>query len=86
MFFYIQVADHEVECHPNFRVFFPTTERPHCIPHSLAAYSSVLYFYQTRRDCEEELLYRFMAREKARLDEDRAAAAKVSDDKYLVIA
>ncbi|XP_071801693.1 uncharacterized protein [Asterias amurensis] len=74
--FKMMVADHEVECHPNFRVFLHTTEIPQCIPHSLAAYTSIMNFYQTRDDCEEELLDRFMALEKARLDEDGTMANK----------
>ncbi|XP_041462850.1 dynein heavy chain 8, axonemal-like [Lytechinus variegatus] len=74
--FKMMVADHEVECHPGFRLYLHTTCQPHCVPHALAAYTSVMYFYQTRDDCEEELLDRFMTLEKARLEEDRITALK----------
>ncbi|XP_071504103.1 dynein axonemal heavy chain 5-like [Diadema antillarum] len=74
--FKMMVADHEVECHPNFRLYLHTTCQPHAVPHSLAAYTAVMSFYQTREDCEEELLDRFMALEKARLEEDRITALK----------
>ncbi|XP_030850579.1 dynein heavy chain 8, axonemal isoform X3 [Strongylocentrotus purpuratus] len=74
--FKMMVADHEVECHPGFRLYLHTTCQPHCVPDELAAYTSVMYFYQTREDCEEELLDRFMTLEKARLEEDRITALK----------
>ncbi|XP_071818739.1 dynein axonemal heavy chain 5-like isoform X4 [Apostichopus japonicus] len=74
--FKMMVADHEVECHPGFHIYFHTTYFPHLLPHSLAAYTSPVYFYQGRADVEEELLDRFMALEKARLDEDRITAIK----------
>ncbi|XP_033113255.1 dynein heavy chain 5, axonemal-like isoform X2 [Anneissia japonica] len=74
--FKMMVADHEVECNPSFRLYLHTTNQPHTIPHSLAAYTSVQYFYQTAEDCEEELLDRFMQLEKARLEEDRITYAK----------
>ena len=42
-------------------------------------------FYQSRQDCEEELLDRFMALEKARLEEDRISALKVMTSEFKLL-
>ena len=73
-----QVGDHEVECQAHFRMYLHTTTQPHLIPGELAAYVSVIYFHQTRYDVEEELLERFMHREKVRMDEEKTALLEVS--------
>jgi len=58
-------------------MFLHTTTQPHLIPGELAAYVSVMYFHQTRYDVEEELLERFMHREKVRMDEEKTALLEV---------
>ncbi|KAJ8314898.1 hypothetical protein KUTeg_007048 [Tegillarca granosa] len=68
-----KVDDHEVECDPRFRLFIHTAAEPHQVPTSLAAYTSVIYFQQSRYCIEEELLDRFLAKEKARIEDDRTA-------------
>ncbi|XP_023932047.1 dynein heavy chain 5, axonemal-like isoform X1 [Lingula anatina] len=69
--FKLMVGDHEVECEPKFRLYLHTTSEPHHIPHELAAYVSSIFFHMCRNDMEEELLDRFMALEKARLEEEK---------------
>ena len=75
--FWWQVTDHEVECDPRFRLFLHMTGEPQTIPHSLAAYTSVLFFQQNRRCVEEELLNIFMAHEKARLENESSTLRQV---------
>ncbi|KAL5010133.1 hypothetical protein ScPMuIL_012438 [Solemya velum] len=71
--FKIIVEDHEVECDPHFRLFMHTTVEPHMVPEQLAAYTSVIFFQQYRKCVEDELLDRFMAHEKSRLEDERTA-------------
>ncbi|KAL4232681.1 hypothetical protein ACF0H5_007369 [Mactra antiquata] len=71
--FKVIVEDHEVECDPKFRLYLHTTVEPHMVPQQLAAYASVMYFQLYRKDVEEELLNRFMAHEKARLEDEQSA-------------
>ncbi|XP_052807484.1 dynein axonemal heavy chain 5-like isoform X7 [Mya arenaria] len=71
--FKIIVEDHEVECDPRFRLFLHTTVEPHMVPQSLAAYAAVMYFQLFRSCVEEELLDRFMAHEKSRLEDEMTA-------------
>ncbi|XP_053397319.1 dynein axonemal heavy chain 5-like isoform X6 [Mercenaria mercenaria] len=71
--FKIIVEDHEVECDPRFRLYLHTTVEPHMVPQQLAAYASVMYFQLYRKDVEEELLNRFMAHEKSRLEDEQTA-------------
>ena len=73
----MQVEDHEVECDPRFRLYIHTTVEPHMVPQQLAAYASVMYFQLFRHDVEEELLDRFMAHEKSRLEDERTALRQV---------
>ena len=58
-------------------MYLHTTALPHQIPPALAAHLSVIYFTQTRGDVEEQLLDRFMATEKARLDDERITLLQV---------
>ncbi|KAK6187606.1 hypothetical protein SNE40_005595 [Patella caerulea] len=69
--FKVVVEDHEVECDPGFRLFLHTTVEPHVVPQKLAAYTSILYFQQSRECIEEELLDKFMEHEKSRLENER---------------
>ena len=73
----MQVEDHEVECDPKFRLYLHTTVEPHMVSAQLAAYASVMYFQQFRQCIEEELLDRFMAHEKSRLEDERTALRQV---------
>ena len=73
----IQVEDHEVECDPKFRLYLHTTVEPHIVAPQLAAYASVMYFQQFRQCIEEDLLDRFMALEKTRLEDERTALRQV---------
>ncbi|XP_041355189.1 dynein gamma chain, flagellar outer arm-like isoform X3 [Gigantopelta aegis] len=69
--FKVIVEDHEVECDPNFRLYLHTTIEPHQLHQHLAAYTTVMFFQQSRRDMEEELLNAFMSQEKSRLENER---------------
>ncbi|ESO89151.1 hypothetical protein LOTGIDRAFT_229063 [Lottia gigantea] len=69
--FKVIVEDHEVECEPGFRLYLHTTVEPHVVPQKLAAYTSVLYYQQSRYCVEEELLDTFMKHEKSRLENER---------------
>ena len=71
------MTDHEVECDPKFRLFLHTTGEPQTVPHALAAYTSILFFQQSRHCVEEELLNIFMAHEKARLENESSALRQV---------
>lgn len=79
MIFLFQVGDHEVECDPKFRLYLHTTAEPHMIPEWLGAYTGVIFFHMTRQDIEEELLDRFMAQEKARLEDEKTALTNVTN-------
>ena len=79
----LQVEDHEVECDPKFRLYLHTTVEPHMVPAQLAAYASVMYFQQFRQCIEEELLDRFMAHEKSRLEDERTALRQVNTSFFL---
>ncbi|XP_069461306.1 uncharacterized protein [Ambystoma mexicanum] len=70
--FKIMVADHEVECHPGFRMYLHTTSLPQEIPSEVAAFCSILYFSQDREGLVEQLLDRFVFKEKPRLKEEQA--------------
>ncbi|XP_070568705.1 dynein axonemal heavy chain 5-like isoform X4 [Ptychodera flava] len=74
--FKMMVGDHEVECSPAFRLYLHTTAQPHQVPNKLAAYTAVTHFHQVRADIEEELLDRFMAKEKARLNDEKQSLAQ----------
>ncbi|KAF6026453.1 hypothetical protein EB796_015244 [Bugula neritina] len=65
------VGDHEVECNPSFRLYLHTAAESHEIPAAIATYVLMIYFHMTRSDIEEELLHRFMAKEKSRVDEEK---------------
>ena len=75
--YFPQVGDHEVECQPHFRLYLHTTSLPHEVPPELGAYMSIIYFHETRLDVEEELLNRFMALEKSRLEDERTTLLQV---------
>lgn len=66
-----------MECDPKFRLYLHSTVEPHIVPQSLAAYSSVMYFQLYRSCVEEELLNRFMAQEKSRLEDEQTALRQV---------
>ena len=53
------------------------------VPAQLAAYASVMYFQQFRQCIEEELLDRFMAHEKSRLEDERTALRQVNTSFFL---
>lgn len=71
------MTDHDVECDPRFRLFLHTTLEPQAVPHQLAAHTSTVFFQQSRQCIEEELLDKFMAHEKARLENESAALKQV---------
>ncbi|XP_033874385.3 dynein axonemal heavy chain 8-like [Acipenser ruthenus] len=68
--FKITVADHEVECHPGFRLVLHTPGLPEEVPPEVAAFCSTAYFYQDREGLAEQLLDRFVQLEKTRLGEE----------------
>ncbi|XP_077977225.1 dynein axonemal heavy chain 8-like isoform X3 [Glandiceps talaboti] len=74
--FKMMVGDHEVECSPAFRLYLHTTSEAHQVPNRLSAYTAVTYFHQVRGDVEEELLDRFMQKEKARLNDEKLGLAQ----------
>lgn len=80
-----QVTDHEVECDPKFRLFLHTTSEPQTVPHQLAAYTSTLFYQQSRQCIEEELLDTFMVQEKARLENESSALRQVSRISLLLL-
>jgi len=71
------VGDHEVECNPSFRLYLHTAAESHEIPAAIATYVLMIYFHMTRSDIEEELLHRFMAKEKSRVDEEKMGLLQV---------
>ena len=79
----LQIGDHEVECQPQFRMFLHTSVMPHRVPPELMAHVTVIYFSQTRADIEEELLDRFMAHEKSRMDEEKTTLLDVRQSDIL---
>ncbi|CAH1799095.1 unnamed protein product [Owenia fusiformis] len=83
--FKLWVGDHEVECEPSFRMYLHTTHQPHTLPPELAARLAVTYFLESRYDLEEELLDRFMAKEKSRLDDEKSTylMEKLENMKFL---
>lgn len=81
--FKVIVTDHEVECDPRFRLFLHTTVEPQAVPQQLAAYTSVLFFQQSRNCVEEELLDTFMAHEKARLENESSALRQEKEENML---
>ncbi|XP_070190368.1 uncharacterized protein [Littorina saxatilis] len=81
--FKVIVTDHEVECDPKFRLFLHTTGESQTVPHSLAAYTSVLFFQQSRHCVEEELLNIFMAHEKSRLENESSALRQEKEENML---
>jgi dynein heavy chain len=66
-------------------MYLHTTAMPHEVPPEMAAHVGLLYFDQTREDVEEQLLDRFMRREKIRLDEEKRSLLKerMANLKYL---
>lgn len=73
----LQVGEHEVECDPRFRLYLHTTSESHEIPAEIGTYVLMIYFHMTRSDIEEELLDRFMAKEKSRVDEEKMTLLQV---------
>ncbi|XP_064629693.1 uncharacterized protein LOC135488785 isoform X2 [Lineus longissimus] len=74
--FKMMVGDHEVECQPSFRLYLHTTDEPQHVPPELAAHLAVILFQRSRKCVEEELLDRFMEKEKPRLEEERVVLVK----------
>ncbi|XP_044146080.1 dynein axonemal heavy chain 5-like isoform X2 [Bufo gargarizans] len=68
--FKMMVGEHEVECHPSFRLFLHTTKMPQEVPPEVASFCTILYFYQDREGLVEQLLDRFVELEKPRLKEE----------------
>ena len=60
-------------------MYLHTTSESHEIPASIATYVLIIYFHMTRSDIEDELLDRFMAKEKSRVDEEKMTLLQVSD-------
>ena len=71
------MGDHEVECQPHFRMYLHTTSMPHQVPAEMSAYVNVVSFQLSRNDVTEELLDRFMMKEKQRLDDEKNALLQV---------
>ena len=71
------MGDHEVECHPGFRLYLHTNTPAHLVPDQLAAIVSPLNFHQTKQDVEEQLLDIFLRHEKARISDELISLAKV---------
>ncbi|KAJ1151043.1 hypothetical protein NDU88_003830 [Pleurodeles waltl] len=69
--FKIMVADHEVECHPGFQMYLHTTSLPDKVPAEVAAFCSILYFTQDKEGLVEQLLNRFVLKEKPRVKEEQ---------------
>ncbi|KAG9493712.1 hypothetical protein GDO78_001536 [Eleutherodactylus coqui] len=69
--FKMMVGEHEVECHPSFRLYLHTTEMPEEIPPEIASFCTILYFCQDRAGLEEQLLDRFVVLEKPRLKNEQ---------------
>ncbi|XP_078503742.1 dynein axonemal heavy chain 5-like [Lissotriton helveticus] len=69
--FKMMVAEHEVECHPGFQMYLHTTSLPEEIPSEVAAFCSMLYFSQDKEGLVEQLLDRFVLKEKPRLKEEQ---------------
>nr|DBA26446.1 TPA: hypothetical protein GDO54_010703 [Pyxicephalus adspersus] len=68
--FKMMVGEHEVECHPGFRIYLHTTCTPDRVPPEVASYCTILYFSQDRQGLTEQLLDRFIQLEKPRLKEE----------------
>ncbi|XP_073531710.1 dynein axonemal heavy chain 5-like [Phyllobates terribilis] len=68
--FKMMVGEHEVECHPSFRIYLHTTKMPEEVPPEVASFCTTLYFYQDREGLVEQLLDRFVSLEKPRLKEE----------------
>ncbi|OWF37572.1 Dynein heavy chain 5, axonemal [Mizuhopecten yessoensis] len=83
--FKIFVEDHEVECDPKFRLYLHTTLEPHNVPSHLAAYCSIMFFQQSRLCIEEELLDRFLAKEKSRLEDERTALRQEKKENIVLL-
>ena len=73
----LQVGDHEVECQPDFRLYLHSTLSPHEVAPELAAYVSLVSWQLSRNDVSEELLDRFMIKEKQRLNDEKDALMQV---------
>ena len=58
-------------------MYLHTTSLAHDIPATLAAYSSVINVQLSRPDVTEELLDRFMMKEKQRLNDEKDALMQV---------
>ncbi|CAH1226669.1 DNAH5 [Branchiostoma lanceolatum] len=85
--FKIIVGSHEVECRPGFRLYMHTTCMPHEVPEEVAAYTSMVNFYQDRSGTEAELLDRFIRLEKTRVQDERTnlAQEKISNMERLAL-
>ncbi|XP_068137634.1 dynein axonemal heavy chain 5-like isoform X2 [Hyperolius riggenbachi] len=68
--FKMMVGQHEVECHPDFRLYLHTTCTPDRVPPEVASYCTTLHFQQDREGLIEQLLDRFLQLEKPRLKEE----------------
>ena len=66
-----------MECSPRFRLYLHTPSKPHNVPAEVATYVLMIHFYMTRSDIEEELLDRFMVKEKSRVDEEKMILLQV---------
>ncbi|KAM5165175.1 dynein axonemal heavy chain 5-like [Mantella aurantiaca] len=84
--FKMMVGEHEVECHPGFRIYLHTTCTPERIPPEVASYCTILYFSQDRLGLTEQLLERFIQLEKPRLKEEHLLLKQECLDNMVILS
>ncbi|XP_063714091.1 dynein axonemal heavy chain 5-like isoform X5 [Symsagittifera roscoffensis] len=72
----MKVANEEVEIDPGFRLYLHTSLEPQYIRAELAAITTVLRLDQSRDDLMEQMLDRFLALEKPRIQNERISLQK----------
>ncbi|KAM9316607.1 uncharacterized protein PAF06_007656 [Gastrophryne carolinensis] len=84
--FKMVVGEHEVECHPSFRIYLHTTCTPEMIHPLVASYCTILYFYQDRQGLADQLLDRFVQLEKPRLKDEHLLLKQECLDNMVVLS
>ncbi|XP_077343463.1 dynein axonemal heavy chain 5-like [Lithobates pipiens] len=84
--FKMMVGEHEVECHPGFRIYLHTTCTPDRVPPEVASYCTILYFSQDRQGLTEQLLDRFIQLEKPRLKEEHLLLKQECLDNMVILS
>ncbi|XP_018425845.1 PREDICTED: dynein heavy chain 5, axonemal-like [Nanorana parkeri] len=84
--FKMMVGEHEVECHPGFRIYLHTTCTPDRVPPEVASYCTILYFSQDRQGLTEQLLERFIQLEKPRLKEEHLLLKQECLDNMVILS